>query len=77
MDIDYIAALEKHSGGEGMRYDDLQYDMSLEEIYGPRDASPSPTLDEDEYQEEEITCERCKRTGPRYEIEGHSCGEAA
>ena len=52
---------------------ELEHDMSEDEIFGPRDADPS--LDDDEYMEEEITCSRCRRTGPRYEIEGHSCSE--
>lgn len=54
-----------------MFYDDLPYDMSEEEIHGPRE---DHTLD-DEYMEEVISCERCGRKGPRYEIEGHSCAD--
>ncbi len=57
-----------------MIYDDLPYDMSLEEIHG--DIDP-PELDDVEYMEEEIVCCRCGRKGPRYDIEGHSCAEAA
>lgn len=60
-----------------MIYDDLPYDMSLEEIYAPRDEDPkdSPFYDNDDYMEEEITCCRCGKIGPRYEIEVHSCAE--
>jgi len=62
-----------------MKYDDLPYDMSLEEIYAPRDADPhdSSLDDDDEYMEEEIVCCRCGRKGPRYEIQDHICSEAA
>ncbi len=56
---------------------DMQHDMDLEEIHTPRDECPMSTLDDDEYMEEEISCPDCGRRGPRYEIEGHSCGEAA
>ncbi len=56
---------------------ELQHDMDLEELHTPRDESPMSTLDDDDYQEEVISCTRCGRTGPRYEIEGHSCSEAA
>lgn len=53
---------------------ELEYDMSLEEIHTPRDESPTPSLDDDDYMEQEIECPDCGREGPRYEIEGHSCG---
>ena len=58
-----------------MKYDDLPYDMSLEEIHEPHSEFPLPNWDK--YQEEVITCTRCGRTGPRYEIEGHSCADEA
>ena len=54
-----------------MYHDRLQHDMSLEEIFGD---TPTPSLDDDEYAEEVIACPDCGRSGPRYEIEGHSCG---
>ncbi len=59
---------------------DMQHDMDLEEIHTPRDTDPSDGWDprnDDEYLEEVISCVRCGRKGPRYEIEGHSCSEAA
>lgn len=40
------------------------YDMSLDERYD----------DNDIYMEEIIECPDCGREGPRYEIEGRSCG---
>jgi len=56
-----------------MKYDELPYDMSEDETHD----DIVPELDDDEYMEEEITCCRCGRKGPRYEIESHSCAEAA
>ena len=71
---DYLSDMER---GEGMK--GMQHDMDLAEIYAPRDESPtdSSLYDYDDYMEEEIMCSRCGRAGPRYKIEGHSCGEAA
>jgi len=60
-----------------MWLDDHPYEMSEDEIHEPRDVDLG--FDDHLYDEdmEEITCPRCGRIGPRYEIEGHSCSEPA
>lgn len=59
-----------------MFYEDLPYDMSEEEVRPLEPSVRELSLEHDLYMEEIIECVDCGREGPRYEIEGHSCGEA-